>query len=191
MTRIFRDDQNRIAGFVTLAATAVAAATLAACTAGADGSPATMTSSKTPASSASAAPVPVSPSPAVPSPAEQTADGTPVTLEIEGRGINGHLDGSATSRSLVAQLPLTLTFRDFGGQEKVTELPAPLSLDGAPDRSGADPLTIGYYSPDQRLILYYDHVGSFAGIVPIGTFEDLDAVRNHDGEFTVTIRPAD
>src|SRR3954454_9446033 len=51
-----------------------------------------------------------------------------------------------------------LSFRDYAGQEKVAELPAPLNLDGAPKGSDAAPLTIGYYVPDQRLVLYYQPV---------------------------------
>ena len=50
--------------------------------------------------------------------------------------------------------------------------------------------TIGYYVPDQRLILYYDYVGYFAGIVPIGSYEDAGALGNRAGDFTVTIRSA-
>jgi hypothetical protein len=120
--------------------------------------------------------------------APTSTQGSAIALDTGGRTVAGHLDNNATARSLLDHLPLTLSFRDYGGQEKIAELPAALSLDGAPQRAGADPLAIGYYSPDQRIVLYYDHVDSFAGIVPIGTFDDLDAVKNQAGNFTVTIR---
>jgi hypothetical protein len=56
---------------------------------------------------------------------------------------------NATARDLIAQLPLTLTFRDFNGVEKIAQLPRKLSLDGVP--AGADPLPrdIGYYAPSE------------------------------------------
>ncbi|UZX04696.1 hypothetical protein F8G81_20395 [Arthrobacter sp. CDRTa11] len=107
-----------------------------------------------------------------------TADGTPITIDIGGRAVRGILIDNATARSLIGQFPLTLTFKDHGGQEKSARLPAPLSLEGSPSGSDADPLTIGYYAPDQVLVLYYEHVGRFNGIVRIGTFEDLAAVRD-------------
>lgn len=120
-----------------------------------------------------------------------TSTTTPIVIELQGQRIAGELDGSAASASLLAQLPLTLAFRDHGGQEKLSRLPAPLDLEGAPKGSEAAPLTIGYYAPDQSLVLYYDHVGYFNGIVPIGTYDNTDAVRNQTGAFTVTIRKAD
>ena len=113
---------------------------------------------------------------------------TPIVIEVDGEEIGGVLNDTATSKSLVAQLPLSLIFRDFGGQEKIAELPEHLSLEGAPERSDAAPLTIAYYAPQHSLVLYYDHVGYFAGIVPIGTYERTDAIECQAGDFTVTIR---
>lgn len=120
-----------------------------------------------------------------------TSTTTPIVIELQGQRIAGELDGSATSTLLLAQLPLTLAFRDHGGQEKLSQLPAPLDLEGAPEGSEAAPLTVGYYAPDQSLVLYYRHVGYFDGIVPIGTYENTDAIENQPDGFTVTIRKAD
>lgn len=119
-----------------------------------------------------------------------TSTTAPIVIELQGQRIAGELDGSAASASLLAQLPPTLAFRDHGGQEKLSGLPAPLDLGGAPKGSHAAPLTIGYYAPDQSLVLYCDHVGYFNGIVPIGIYDNTDAVRNQTGAFTVTIRKA-
>jgi hypothetical protein len=119
-----------------------------------------------------------------------TSTTTPIVIELQGQRIAGELDGSATSVSLLAQLPLTLSFRDYGGQEKISELPAPLDLEGTPGGSDAAPLTVGYYVPERSLVLYYRHVGYFAGIVPIGTYENTDAIENQPDGFTVTIRKA-
>jgi hypothetical protein len=115
------------------------------------------------------------------------AGSTPVTIEITGQSVKGVLHNNTTARALIDQLPLTLTFRDHGGQEKIADLPAPLSLEGMPAGSDAEPLTIGYYAPEQALVLYYEYVGHFNGIVRIGTFEDLAAVRDQGGGFTATL----
>jgi hypothetical protein len=112
---------------------------------------------------------------------------TPITIRIGDETITGTLSGNATARSLIRQLPLTLSFTDYAGQEKLAELPAPLPLDGVPSGDDADPLTIGYYAPGQVLVLYYEHVGHFSGIVRIGTFDDLGAIRDRNGSFTATL----
>lgn len=114
-------------------------------------------------------------------------ESTPITIRIDGRTVNGTLSGNATARSLMDQLPLTLTFSEFGGQEKHAELPQPLSLDGVPAGDDADPLTIGYYAPGRTLVLYYEPVGHYTGIVRIGTFDDLAAIRDRSGRFEATL----
>jgi hypothetical protein len=116
---------------------------------------------------------------------------TPITIQIDGETVTGTLSGNAAARSLIEQLPLTLSFRDYGGKEKTAELPEPLSLDGVPAGDDADPLTIGYYAPDQALVLYYEHVGYFPGIVRIGSFDDLAPIRDRTGGFTARLAPGD
>ncbi|MET1088480.1 MAG: cyclophilin-like fold protein [Arthrobacter sp.] len=84
-----------------------------------------------------------------------------------------------------------MSFDDYGGKEKIAELPEPLSLDGVRAGDAADPLTIGYYAPDQALVLYYEHVGYFPGIVRIGSFDDLASIRDRRGGFTATLAPGE
>jgi hypothetical protein len=115
---------------------------------------------------------------------------TAIVIVVDGREIAGELDASAASASLVALLPLTLSFRDYGGQEKIADLPAPLDLEGAAPGSDAAPRTIGYYAPSRALVLYYDHVGYFPGIVPLGTFRNAEAIVSQTSDFSATIRSA-
>lgn len=118
---------------------------------------------------------------------EARAAGTPITISFDCAAVSGRLLGNATARSLIDRLPLKLSFSDFGGQEKLAKLPSPLSLDGVPSGDDADPLTIGYYAPGQVLVLYYEHVGYYRGIVRIGTFDDLAAIRDRKSRFTATL----
>ena len=115
---------------------------------------------------------------------------TPIVLEVGGVEVTARLDGSATSAALVSRLPLTLPFRDLGGQEKLADLEEALSVDGAPSQSDARPRTIGYYSPTRNLVLYYEYVGAFAGIVPLGSFDDVEPVRDLADGTHVTLRLA-
>ena len=111
---------------------------------------------------------------------------TRITITINEHELSGTLGDNSASRSLSEQLPLTLDFSDFGGQEKIAKLPAPLSVDGMPPADDADPLTIGYYTPDQALVLYYEHVGRFSGIVRLGTLDSF-APEQFREPFTATV----
>jgi hypothetical protein len=111
---------------------------------------------------------------------------TPVRITVGGSTIRGILRNNAATEFLIAQLPLELSFSDFGRQEKIAPLPLPLPLDGLPTGSAAEPGTIGYYAPEQALVLYYDTVGYYKGIIPIGTFDDVATVRDSPA-FTGTI----
>lgn len=85
--------------------------------------------------------------------------GPPIQLTLGDTTLTARLTNNSTALDLLSQLPLTLTFRDFNGVEKIADLPRELSTDGVPP--GADPeiLDIGYYSPSNNLVLYYGDVG--------------------------------
>jgi hypothetical protein len=119
------------------------------------------------------------------------AEGTRLTITIGSEVLHGSLADTATGRALIEQLPLTLPFSDFAGQEKLAKLPCALTSEGAPPGDDADPLTIGYYAPSQSLVLYYTHVPYYAGIIRIGTFEDSARIRDRTDDFTATIEIAE
>ena len=103
----------------------------------------------------------------------------------------GRLWNNATARDLIAQLPLTLTFRDFNGVEKIGQLPRKLSMDGVPAGDDPFPRDIGYYNPSGDVVFYYDDVGYFTGIVRIGQFDgSMAAIVSQTGNFTARIELA-
>ena len=131
-----------------------------------------------------------------PSPGDQgtgRTEGTPIRITFGDTQLTAQLDDNATARDLAAQLPLTLSFRDYSGVEKTAPLPRELSLDGAPE--GHDPSggEIGYWAPDGDLAFYYDSdARSFSGIVRIGQFDDdMNAIERQDEGFSVTIERAE
>lgn len=126
------------------------------------------------------------PTPAPPSPEASVTGDIAISISVNGTTINAVLNNNAASASLAAQLPLDLSFTDFGGQEKIARIPAPLDLDGMPSGGSAEPGTVGYYAPDQAIVLYYDSVGYYEGIIPLGSFDDVAAVRDAPA-FTGTV----
>ena len=116
---------------------------------------------------------------------------TPIRVIIENTILTGRLWDNATARDLIAQLPLTLTFRDFNSVEKIGQLPRKLSMDGVPAGDDPFPRDIGYYNPSGNLVFYYDDVGYFTGIVRIGQFNgSVDAIVSQTGDFTARIELA-
>jgi hypothetical protein len=102
--------------------------------------------------------------------------------------LTGRLWNNATARDLIAQLPLTLTFRDFNELEKISQLPRKLSMDGVPTGDDPFPRDIGYYAPTGDLVFYCGDVGYFNGIVRIGQFDgNMDAITSQTGDFSATI----
>ena len=123
------------------------------------------------------------------SPAQPTAHGgTPIRIIVDDNLVTGMLWDNATSRSLIDQLPLTLTFSDFNRVEKIGRVPLPLSMEGMPEGDDPEPNDIGYYAPSGDLVLYYGDVGYWPGIARIGQFtSDLDPIQHQDQNFTATI----
>jgi hypothetical protein len=122
--------------------------------------------------------------PSQPSASEPPATGTDetgprkpseVTVQMQIEGGDAYtlsLYDNPTAKSLIDQLPLTVTSDDYPGyDEKVLRLDEGLSMNGAPD--GDDPLwpEVGWYEPGGWIAIYYGHIGYFAGKVPLGTID--------------------
>ena len=121
--------------------------------------------------------------------ATQESDVTTIRITIDNRPISAQLADNSTARDLAGQLPLTLTFRDFNRVEKIASLPRPLTMEGVPAGDDPEVADIGYYAPDNNLVLYYGDVGRWNGIVRIGRFnsDDLGFVSDQPDGFQVTI----
>ncbi|KJL42573.1 MULTISPECIES: cyclophilin-like fold protein [Microbacterium] len=119
-----------------------------------------------------------------------TSRHTAIDIELPGMHLTGSVDHTPIASSLLALLPLTLQFTDFGAQEKIGRLPAALRISGAPRSSNAPAATIAYYQPAQSLVLYYEDVGTFPGIMPVGWLDEVTGLREITSDFTATIRRA-
>ena len=123
---------------------------------------------------------------------QPAASETQIRVIVGDTVLTGRLWDNATARDLIAQLPLTLTFRDFNSLEKIAPLPRKLSTNGVPAGDDPFPREIGYYAPTGDLVFYYDDVGYFNGIVRIGQFDDsMDAITRQTSNFAARIELAD
>jgi hypothetical protein len=118
-------------------------------------------------------------------------DATPIRLTIRDLVVSGQLGTTAAARDLIAQLPLTLTFRDLNHVEKYADLPRSLSMEGVPKGDDPEPTDIGYYAPGRNLVFYYGDVGYWDGIVRIGSFDGgVESIASLSGDFVATIASA-
>lgn len=92
------------------------------------------------------------------------------------------------ANELLEQLPLTLEFSDYNGQEKGAKAPAPLSIEGVPDSDRGHLNDFVYYKPNNSLVFCYTDIGKWNGIVRLGTFDtSIEEIRTLPDGFTVTI----
>ena len=113
---------------------------------------------------------PVSPSSSTPDPEPEGDDmgETPIRVVIGDRTLSATVHDNPAGRALLDQLPLTLDFADYGGQEVLATLPESLPMDGMPAGESAPAGTIGYYAPDGVIVLYYTDVPRYTGIARLG-----------------------
>lgn len=98
------------------------------------------------------------------------------------------MNGNPTSKDFLSLLPLTLTFEDYAGTEKISNLPKRLSDEDAP--SGCKP-SVGdftYYSPWGNLAIFYRDFGFANGLIKLGTIESgIEELAGIQGNFAMTI----
>lgn len=117
---------------------------------------------------------------------------TEIRLSFGETVLTATLIDSETSRDFIDGLPLTLTFEDYAGTEKISYLPKRLSTQDAP--SGSDPSVgdITYYAPWGNLAIFYKDFGYSSGLIRLGTIDSgIEKLAGMNGKFTVKIERMD
>jgi len=132
-----------------------------------------------------------SPSASVSSSAPQEA-GTAIRITIDGHTLTATVWDNPAGRDLVERLPVTLTFEDLNGVEKIAPLDDPLTMDQMPEGDDPEIGDLGYYAPWSNIVLYYGDVSYWNGIARIGRIHgDLSPISEQTGSFTATLERAD
>lgn len=98
------------------------------------------------------------------------------------------LEDNATTRDFLSMLPVTLTFQDYAGSEKISYLSRSLSTDGAPSTYDPDVGDLILYAPWGNLAIFYRDTGRSSGPVPMGHVESgLEQLAAMNGNFEVAI----
>ncbi|MGM7723089.1 cyclophilin-like fold protein [Metabacillus sp. Hm71] len=115
-----------------------------------------------------------------------------IKLTFNNEEVIVNMDDNPTSKDFLSLLPLTLTFEDYAGTEKISYPSNKLSTEEAP--SGIDPAVgdFTYYAPWGNLAIYYKDFGYSNGLIKLGEIESgIEKLENLNGNFTVTIEKVD
>lgn len=95
-----------------------------------------------------------------------------IIAEIGGEEVEISMYDNPTSRNFIDQLPLELSFKDFGGFEKLSYPPKKLTTEGAPEGATPSAGDFAYYAPWGDVTLYYNDESYAKGVVLMGRMED-------------------
>lgn len=124
-------------------------------------------------------------------PAEISTERMKIRITVDGTERTATLNDSQTTRDFLALLPLTLTMEDYVGTEKVSDLPARLSTEGALEGSDPSVGDIAYYAPWENLAIYYRDFGYSSGLVILGKIDGGMEAFSGSGPVNVTIEQMD
>lgn len=98
-----------------------------------------------------------------------------------------NLNNTPAAKDFFAMLPLTLTLVDYGQNEKVSDLPKPLSLDGSPSGYTPQRGDIAHYAPWGNFVIFRHNFSYSNGLIKLGDIsENLDEL-DRSGTIQITI----
>ena len=121
------------------------------------------------------------------------AEGRHAVIAIEivsnDRRWTARIDATPVGRDFLAQLPLELTLKNYGGNEKIADLPRPLTRKDAP--AAATPLAgdVAFYAPWGNLAIFYRNGHHSPGLIPPGRIDGGVGGLDNDGPIKVLLRP--
>lgn len=110
-----------------------------------------------------------------------------IKLTYDDKTVIVRMADNFASKQLMEMLPATFEFIDFAGQEKITEFPKPISLDGVPCGMIAKAGKMFIYVPWGNLGFFYkDHGNTIDhNLVELGEIEQgLDILSAQQGGFS-------
>ncbi len=115
-----------------------------------------------------------------------------VKLKFANEEVTVRMDNTKTSQDFISLLPLTLTFEDYAGTEKISYLPRKLVTEGAPGGIEASRGYLTYYAPWGNLAIFYQDFKYSNGLIKLGIIEsDLEKLANISGDFEIVIEKID
>lgn len=115
---------------------------------------------------------------------------TRIKIKIKDQELIAVMEDNPTTRDFFNMLPLTMSFKDFAGAEKISYPPSKLSTQDAPNGYTPKKGDITCYSPWGNLAVFYKDREYASGLIPMGHIESGIEVlegMNVDFDAVVTI----
>ena len=91
-----------------------------------------------------------------------------ITVDANGKTTVFELNDSSAARDLYAQLPLSISVENYGGNEKIFYPPNKLDTTDTPQASAHATGTLAYYGPWGDVVMFYGDFGPAAGLYTLG-----------------------
>lgn len=113
-----------------------------------------------------------------------------IKLIIDNREIVVNMYDNPTSRDFLTMLPITSSFEDYAGKEKISYLPRRLYTEPIPSNSGSSVGDFAYYAPWGNLAIFYKGSATTAnGLFVLGEIEfGKEHLAIMQGDFTDAIK---
>ncbi|MGP4669608.1 cyclophilin-like fold protein [Agrobacterium pusense] len=109
-----------------------------------------------------------------------------IKLSFGDRTMTATLYDNPSARDFASMLPLDLTIKDYGSNEKIAYLPRKLTAEGNGPFTNERPYDLCYYMPWGNLAMFYADY-KYPGLVRLGRFDDGYEALHVPGEFPLRI----
>ncbi|GAB6904259.1 hypothetical protein JCM12296A_00930 [Desulfosarcina cetonica] len=99
--------------------------------------------------------------------ASETKTAMQISVKANGKTTVFELNGSPAARDLYAQLPLSVTVKNYSDNEKIFYPPKKLNTADTP-QADAQAGTLAYYAPWGDVVMFFGRFGSAAGLYELG-----------------------
>ena len=110
-----------------------------------------------------------------------------IRIKVGDKTLTATLADSARSRDFVSLLPLTLTLKNYGATEKISDLPRKFSVKDAPAGHDPDAGDITYYAPWGTLAIFRKDFRYSDGLIKLGKIDGAVAALDTSEELEATI----
>ncbi len=127
----------------------------------------------------------------------ESVENTKIKLIFDNEEVIVNIYDNPTSRDFLTMLPITSSFEDYFGKEKISYLPRKLNTEPTPSNSGPSVGEFAYFAPWGNLAIFYKESATTGnGLIVLGEIESgieelSDKLASMSDDFTVTIEKMD
>ncbi|MDR3596319.1 cyclophilin-like fold protein [Clostridium sp.] len=113
---------------------------------------------------------------------------TRIKIKIKDQELIAVMEDNPTTMNFLNMLPLTMSFKDFAGAEKITYPPSKMSTQDAPNGYTPKKGDITCYSPWGNLAVFYKDREYASGLIYMGHIESgIEVLEGMSGDFDAVV----